>query len=118
MTGSKWRIGIVLKAQLDTLSYHLTRDIGHHPKAKVDTGCDAARRDQVSIFHDASLLVCGANQRQQLDKGPVCSRAAPLEQSSNTENEGPGTHRGHIPRRARLPLNEFYRLPIVHRLNN
>ena len=79
MAGSKWRMGIVLEAQLDTLSHRLVRDIGHHVEAKVDTRCDAARRDQVSIFHDTSPFVCSADQRQQLGKGPVRGCAAPLE---------------------------------------
>ena len=72
----------------------------------------------VTLCQFRIVTVCRANQRQQLGKGPVRGRAAPLEQSSSTENEGPGTHRAHILRRARLPPNEFYRLPIAHRLNN
>src|ERR1700682_6419158 len=118
MTGSKWRIGIVLQAQLDTLSYRVACGIGHYAEAKIDTRRDAARRNQVSILHDAFLFVCRTNQRQQLGKGPVRGCAAPLEQSSSTENEGPGTHQGHVLRRARLPLNECYRLPIAHRPHN
>jgi hypothetical protein len=63
MTGSKWRIVFVL-AQLDTLSHRLARDIGYLPETKVDTRCDAAPRDQVSILHDAALFVGSADQRR------------------------------------------------------
>jgi hypothetical protein len=67
MARGKWRIGIVLEAQLDTLRHSVTGEIGHHSQAKIDTGCNTARRNQVTVFHDSLFFVCRADQR----KAPV-----------------------------------------------
>ena len=61
MAGSKWRMGIVLEAQLDTLSHRLVRDIGHHVEGKVDTRCDAARCDHIAIFDNAGFNMRSAD---------------------------------------------------------
>ena len=106
MAGSKWRIGIVLETQLDTLRHRVTGEIGHHSQAKIDTGCNTARRNQVTVLHDTLLFVCRANQRQQLRKRPVRGCAATSKQSGGTQNEGAGANRGHVLRFARLPLHE------------
>ena len=71
MTGGKWRIGIVFEAKLDRLSDRISRNLGYDPEAKIDPGCHAARRDDISVLDHAAFFMRCADERQQLGKGPV-----------------------------------------------
>src|SRR5215831_5888901 len=116
MAGSKWRIGIVFETQLDCLRDRFTGDLGHDTKAKVDPRRNPARGDHVPVFDHAAPLMCRANERQQLRKGPVGRCTAPSEEPSNAENEGAGAYRRHVLRPSRLPSDEFNCFAVAHRL--
>src|SRR5262249_15436411 len=75
MARGKRRLRVVLETKLDRLSRRLASNLGHHAEAKINSGRNAARGDDIAVLDDAGFLMRGANQWQQLGKCPVCRGA-------------------------------------------
>ncbi|BCG96921.1 hypothetical protein MesoLj131a_57850 [Mesorhizobium sp. 131-2-1] len=70
----------------------------------------------IAISHDASLLVTGADQGQQVDIGPMRGGPTSLQQSGRTKKKSAHANRGHILCAPTLTPNELDSLDVCEGL--
>ena len=109
---------IILDPELNGLRGLLSRDLRYYAQAKINTRGHASCRDDVAVSNDPGFFVRGADQRQQLSKGPMCRRPPPSEHPCHSEYKGAGTNRCDVFRLACLPAHEVDRLLVVGSCDN
>ena len=89
MAGVEGRRGVVLDAELDRLRHLRPGELGDDGEGEVDARRDAAGGEDVAVADDARLLVAGADQRQQVDVGPVRRGPPPLRNPAAPRRKAP-----------------------------
>ena len=109
---------IVLDAELNCLGGRFTGKLSHDGQAKVDTRCHPTGCNDAAVFDNASPLVDGADERQQIGVCPMGRGSTPLEQSGSTEHEGTRAYGRHILGMAGLSNHEIDGLMVSDDLIN
>jgi hypothetical protein len=84
MPAIEWRAGVILQAQLNSLRDLVSGDFAYDVQPEVDARRYAAGRDNVPILDHTRLLVCGADERQQLCERPMGRSASSFEKARNS----------------------------------
>ena len=84
MSAVEWRVRIILQAQLNSLRNLFSSDFAHDVQPEIDSRSYAASRDDVPILDHTRLLVCGADERQQLCERPMGRSASSFEKARNS----------------------------------
>src|SRR5215204_2177873 len=112
IAGIEWRRRVVFDTELYFPGGCLAGDLGGNSERKIDARADTRRSDHVAVLDDPGLLVRGPNERQQIDKTPMCRCPPSLDQSGDSQDDRGGANRGDVLRGARLAADELYGVAI------
>ena len=87
---------VVLDPKLDGLRNLWPGHFGDDAECEVDARGDAARGEDMAVADDPTLLVTGADQRQQVYIGPMGRSPAPPQQSSRAKKKRSHAHGGDV----------------------